>query len=987
MVGASCRVAWKETVKMDPEGVHTALHQFRAMIDHSQVCLAYLDPQFNFLEVNSAYAMGSGYSREELIGRNHFDLFPHDENQAIFEQARDTGQPVEYRAKPFEFADQPERGVTYWDWTLTPVQDSEGIVQGLVLSLQDVSARVQAQQEGEKAHEHFRKDAEVHAALSALYRPLVSPFTTIEAVARVVLDQARRLTSSPHGYVGTLDPASGDLVSHTLTEMLAGGCQVTEKDSPIIFPRGSDGIYPGLWGHSLNTRTPFISNEPQVHPASKGIPHGHILLHRFLSVPVLLGDELVGQISLSNADEDYAPHDVQTIERLAEFFALAIQRMRFEALLKKERDFSSAVLDTAGALTLVMDTQGRIIRFNRACEMTTGYTFQEVQVQPFWDLFLLPEDVELVQEVFARLTGGSFPSQHSNYWVTKDGRQRWITWTNTALVSAAGAVEYVIGTGIDTTEQREAENALRSNEEKLRALVEILPIGISVLDHNRKLHLANPALARILHLSEEQLWTGAYERRSYLRADGTLMPADEFPSAVAFREQQPIRDVEIGISCEGGDQIWTSVSAAPLPFSDWNSVIATVDITARKRAEAALQQARDELEMRVQERTAELNLAVELLRTSEQRFRQMAENIHEVFWMADVDLRQLHYISPAFEEVWGRTCQSLYEDPPLFVQTIHPEDRDWVRASLPAMSSGTYDEQFRIVRPDGATRWVRTRAFPVHDPQGRIYRIAGFAEDITEQRQSQEALLRTEKLAVAGRLAASLGHEINNPLQSAIGCIGLIEESLTDHEDLNPYFSVASDALQRAAQVVAQLRTLHLPAQVEERRPSQVNELLNKVLLLTTRQLRSQSIQVDLDLDEKLPSTGLMPNALQQVFLNLVLNAIDAMPQGGRLQLATRWIPQPAGVEIRITDSGQGLDPKVRDHLFEAFCSTKSDGLGLGLFISHSIVKQHGGKISAESQPGKGTTFTIWLPARPLQVGASDNSPHTDEVSNKESES
>ena len=432
-------------------------------------------------------------------------------------------------------------------------------------------------------------------------------------------------------------------------------------------------------------------------------------------------------------------------------------------------------------------------------------------------------------------------------------------------------------------------------------------------------------------------------------------------------EQRLIRDVEIGIRLEDGDQIWTSVSAAPLPFADWNSVVATVDITDRKHAEEALTQARDELELRVRERTAELSLTVELLRTNEERFRQMAENIREVFWMADADLRRLSYISPAFEEVWGHTCQSLYDNSDLFLQTIHPEDRDWVQGSLAMMGSGTYDEQYRIVRPDGAIRWVRTRAFPVQDSQGRIYRIAGFAEDITEQRLAQDALLRTEKLAVAGRLAASLGHEINNPLQSAIGCLGLIQESLTDREDLVRYFSVASDALLRAAQVVAQLRTLHLPAQAEGPRPSQINELLQRVLLLTTRQFRSQSIQVDLDLDETLPSIWLMPNAMQQVFLNLILNAIDAMPEGGRLQVGTRWTAQPTGVQIRLTDSGQGIAPEVKEHLFEAFYSTKPDGLGLGLFISHNIVKQHAGQIEVESQVGKGTSFSIWLPAHHLE--------------------
>ncbi|MFN2240686.1 MAG: PAS domain-containing protein, partial [Anaerolineae bacterium] len=118
----------------------------QTMIQHTAAHLALLDPEFNFVRVNDTYSRGSGHTAEELIGRNHFDLFPHAENQALFERVRDTGEPIRIRAKPFELPDQPERGVTYWDWTLEPVADGEGVVQGLVLSLMDVTERKQTEE-------------------------------------------------------------------------------------------------------------------------------------------------------------------------------------------------------------------------------------------------------------------------------------------------------------------------------------------------------------------------------------------------------------------------------------------------------------------------------------------------------------------------------------------------------------------------------------------------------------------------------------------------------------------------------------------------------------------------------------------------------------------------------------------------------------------------------------------------------------------------
>jgi len=136
--------------------------------------------------------------------------------------------------------------------------------------------------------------------------------------------------------------------------------------------------------------------------------------------------------------------------------------------LEKERSFVSAILDTAAALVVVLDTKGRIVRFNHACEKATGYTFHEVKNKILWDLFILPEEVEPVRSVFDNLKGGQFPNEFENYWMTKDGSRRLIAWSNTALLDDHGSVKYVIGTGIDITEQRRAEEAMNRLNNDLR---------------------------------------------------------------------------------------------------------------------------------------------------------------------------------------------------------------------------------------------------------------------------------------------------------------------------------------------------------------------------------------------------------------------------------------------------------------------------------------------------------------------------------------
>ncbi len=192
-----------------------------------------------------------------------------------------------------------------------------------------------------------------------------------------------------------------------------------------------------------------------------------------------------------------------------------------EKALKRERDFVSAVLDTVGALVIVLDREGRIVRFNRACEAMTGFSFEELRGRPFWDFVLVPEEKEQVKSAFAALTAGQFPSQYQNYWKAKGGDRRFIAWSNTALVDENNAVEYVIGTGIDVTERRLAEEAARKANERLEA---------SVAERTRELVRVNEALREEIRerrrmevrtqITNEllQLFVKASTRKEYLDA-------------------------------------------------------------------------------------------------------------------------------------------------------------------------------------------------------------------------------------------------------------------------------------------------------------------------------------------------------------------------------------------------------------------------------------------------------------------------------------
>ncbi len=234
---------------------------------------------------------------------------------------------------------------------------------------------------------------------------------------------------------------------------------------------------------------------------------------------------------------------------------------------------------------------------------------------------------------------------------------------------------------------------------------------------------------------------------------------------------------------------------------------------------------------------------------------------------------------------------------------------------------------------------------------------------IERTRQLEEAhahLRHAEKLASLGRLAASIAHEINNPLTGILNYTYLIKAELPPDSAVQEDMAMIERQIQVIATLVQQLRDFSKPPR-RERRPTQLNRVWEDVLALTAKDLQKHHITLVHDFDAHLPLVIVSPEQMSEVFMNLVLNARDAMPEGGQLTVRTR--AEPDRVRIEVIDTGTGIAPEVMDHLFEPFFTTKGErGTGLGLAICHSIIHDHGGDISVRSQPGQGTTFVVKLP-------------------------
>jgi PAS domain S-box-containing protein len=364
------------------------------------------------------------------------------------------------------------------------------------------------------------------------------------------------------------------------------------------------------------------------------------------------------------------------------------------------------------------------------------------------------------------------------------------------------------------------------------------------------------------------------------------------------------------------------------------------------------------------------------LRTSEERFRQLAENVREVFWMCDPEGRVL-YVSPAYEAIWGRSCQSVYDSPGDWLAAIHPDDREWVaRAAARELQGVGYDHEYRIVRGDGTIAWIRDRAFVVRDAAGRLVSVVGVADDVTERRRLEEQIRQAQKMEAVGRLSAGIAHDFNNLLTVILGNGELALSTLPGGHEAGPFVFEIIQTAKRAATLTGQLLAFSRQ-QVVEPSVLDVGAIVADAEPMLVR-LLGEAVQLEMIAGAPGSLVRANPGYLIQVILNVAINARDAMPSGGRLTIEVSNLRvgeadaplHPAlsvgrYVVIRMSDTGTGMTPEVRAHLFEPFFTTKpaAKGTGLGMSVVYGIVKQCGGDIEVESELGVGTTLRICLPA------------------------
>ena len=359
----------------------------------------------------------------------------------------------------------------------------------------------------------------------------------------------------------------------------------------------------------------------------------------------------------------------------------------------------------------------------------------------------------------------------------------------------------------------------------------------------------------------------------------------------------------------------------------------------------------------------EVRIASEI---GENRIREAFEYAASGMAITDLD-GHFQETNPAYREIVGRTLGDLQEESILSI--THDDDRENCRYHLDKLLSGqtpSFVLEKRYLRPDESSVWVRNSFALLKDRHGRPSHIILICNDITERRRAERLLVEQEKLALVGQLATSIAHEINNPLEAVLNLLYLIRESAS-LDDAHAFAAQAEEEVQRAAQIASNTLKFH----TQQTKPASTNvvQLVESVLVLFQGKLTATKVALEVEPRGK-PELICFAGEIRQVLANLIRNALDAMPSGGRLRVRVRpstdWRLGESAVRITIADTGFGMSPETRRQIYDPFFTTKgTSGTGLGLWVTAGILARHRGSMHLRSKttPGtSGTTFTLIFP-------------------------
>jgi PAS domain S-box-containing protein len=627
------------------------------------------------------------------------------------------------------------------------------------------------------------------------------------------------------------------------------------------------------------------------------------------------------------------------------------KQMELELQMVQERNLLRAVIDNLPDPIYAKDSTARMTMANPADLKLMGCkTEAEALDKTDFEFFQKDIAARLYEDDQLVLWKGQSVINREEKVITPNGQVHWLLSTKVPWRNAVGKIVGLVGIGRDITKRKEAETKLMEEHNLLRTVIDNLPDGIYAKDSGARKILANPANLKRMGCKTEAEAIGKTDFDVFPHDIATAFFADD---QLVLWKGQSIIDREEKIILPNGETRWTLTTKVPWHDAD-GKIIGLVgigrDITKRKEAEIKLMEEHNLL------RTVIDNLpdgiyakdsgARKILANPSNLKRMGCKTEAEAIGKTDFDVFP-HDIATAF-----------FADDQLVL---------WKGQSI-------IDREEKIILPNGETHWTLTTKVPWRDVDGKIIGLVGIGRDITDKKHLEAQFLHAQRMESIGQLASGIAHDLNNILAPIMISATLLRQKVQDKEGLELLDSLEASA-KRGADVVKQV--LWFGRGVEgKHEPINPKQLLKEVTRIISETF-SKSIELETNMAADVHPVIGDQTQLHQVLLNLCVNARDAMPTGGKLKLGARNLTVDARfaslnaeakpgpyVLFEVTDTGHGIPPKIRDRIFEPFFTTKElgKGTGLGLSTTLSIVKSHGGFIDVESEPGKGSTFRVYLP-------------------------
>jgi PAS domain S-box-containing protein len=606
---------------------------------------------------------------------------------------------------------------------------------------------------------------------------------------------------------------------------------------------------------------------------------------------------------------------------------------------------------------VVVSADGSWLALNDAFCRIVGYTREELAHRTWKDITPpedVPGEVAFVRDLLER---GCVDQHYAKRYVRKDGSLVDVELRLRALLDGDGALRHYLVTVIDLAERRHAEQALGRQERLLRQVIDLVPHFIFAKDEQSRFLLVNRAVAEAYGTTVDGVvgksdadFSATPEEAAHFHEDDLAVIRGGVPREVP---EEPITDAQ-------GRQRWLQTTKIPFEYGPERvrAILGVAtDITRRRMAEHAL-------------------------RESEARYRLIADNLADVIWTTDLAMMPT-FISPSVFRLRGYTVEEAMALP--IEQVLVPESlararavfaEEFAREGLPGVDPNrARSVSLEEYRKDGGTVWTDNEISFLRDAGGRAVGFVGVTRDVTQRRQLEDQLRQAQKMEAVGQLAGGVAHDFNNLLQVMIGYTELAMARIPP--DQPPYDELRNVLLagERAARLVAQLLAFGRRQKIV-REAVDVTAVLRETATMLRRVI-GEHLVLETEFEEGLPRVLADRGQLEQVLLNICLNARDAMPSGGALRISTSfrrfgrdeaverpWAEAGSFVRIAVTDTGVGMSPEVLEHLFEPFFTTKEagKGSGLGMAMVYGVVRQHEGLIHVDSTPGRGTTVEVYFP-------------------------